>query len=117
MGSSQNDFRDFADAVKSEMGYGLFQAQLGKRRRKAKPLSGFGGAGVVEIVEDHGGDTYRTVYTVRFASAVYVPHAFQKKSKTGIATPRADIKLIERRLHDAKKNLSEENAHDHRHRV
>ena len=59
--------------------------------------------GVVEIVDDHRGDTYRTVYTVHFASAVYVPHAFQKKSKTGIATPRADIKLIERRLHDAEK--------------
>jgi phage-related protein len=62
-----------------------------------------GGAGVVEIVDDHRGDTFRTVYTVRLVSAVYVLHAFQKKSKTGIATPGADIRLIEQRLRDAEK--------------
>ena len=101
IGSSQKDFRGFPDAVKSEMGYGLFQAQLGKRHRNAKTLSGFGGAGVVEIVDDHRGDAYRTVYTVRFASSVYVMHAFQKKSKTGIATSQSDINLVKRRLRDA----------------
>ena len=101
IGSSQKDFRDFPDEVKSEMGYGLFQAQQGGRHRNAKTLSGFGGAGVVEIVSDHRGDTYRAVYTLRFASSVYVLHAFQKKSKKGIATPQADMNLIERRLRDA----------------
>ena len=106
LGSSKKDFRDFPDEVKSEMGYGLFQAQLGGRHRNAKTLSGFGGAGVVEIVDDHRGDTYRTVYTVRFSTSIYVLHAFQKKSKKGIKTPQADINLIERRLREA-----EEHAH------
>ena len=82
------------------MGYGLFLAQIGGRHRRAKTLSGFGGAGVIEIIDDHRGDTFRTVYTVRFASAVYVLHAFQKKSKSGIATPHSDIELVKRRLRD-----------------
>lgn len=85
------------------MGYALFLAQVGERHRNAKTLSGFGGAGVVEVVDDHRGDTFRTVYTVRFASAVYVLHAFQKKSKSGIATPQVDSRMIERRLRDAEK--------------
>ena len=101
VGSSRKDFLEFPDEVKSEMGYGLFQAQHGKRHRKAKTLSSFGGAGVVEIIDDHKGDTFRTVYTVRFAASVYVLHAFQKKSKKGSATPRADIKRIEKRLRHA----------------
>jgi phage-related protein len=83
------------------MGYALFIAQVGGRHRKAKILRGTGDAGVVEIVDDHRGDTYRTVYTVRFAGSVYVLHAYQKKSKSGIATPKHDIGLIERRLRDA----------------
>ena len=83
------------------MGFGLFEAQMGKRHRKAKTLNGFGGAGVIEMIDDHRGDTFRTVYTVKFASAVYVLHAFQKKSKSGIATPQSDIQLIKRRLRDA----------------
>ena len=70
--SSRKNFSDFPDGVKSEMGYGLYQAQLGKRHRNAKTLSGFGGAGVVEIIDDHKGDTFRTVYTVRFASSQHV---------------------------------------------
>ena len=101
IGSSRKDFRGFPDEVKSEIGYGQFQAQLGGRRRGAKTLAGFGGAGVVEIAEDHRSGTYRVIYTVRFASTVYVLHAFQKKSKKGIATPQSDINLIKRRLHDA----------------
>lgn len=101
IGSSYKDFCAFPGEVKSEMGYGLFLAQLGGRHRKAKTMSGFGGAGVVEIVDDHRGDTFRTVFTVRFARRVYVLHAFQKKSKSGIATPQADIKLIKSRLKDA----------------
>jgi phage-related protein len=77
--------------------------------RKAKTFKGTGDAGVVEIVGDHRGDTFRAVYTVRFRSAVYVLHVFQKKSKTGIATPLADIRLIERRLREAER-LHEETA-------
>jgi phage-related protein len=103
VGASRKDFSAFPDDVKSEMGYGLFQAQQGFRHRKAKPLTGFGGAGVVEIVSDHRGDAFRTVYTVRFASSVYVLHAFQKKSKTGIATPQSDINLVRQRLREAEK--------------
>src|SRR5476651_1497741 len=79
-------------------GYALYVAQLGGKHRDAKPLKGFGGAGVVEIVADHQGDTFRAVYTVRFAAAVYVLHVFQKKAKKGRATPRFEMKLIEQRL-------------------
>lgn len=101
LGSTRKDFMAFPDDVKSEMGYALFQAQAGGRHRKAKPLRAAGDAALVEIVEDHRGDTYRTVYTVRFSTAVYVLHAFQKKSKSGISTPRPDLKLIEQRLREA----------------
>ena len=83
------------------MGYALFLAECGGRHRNAKTFKGTGDAGVVEIIEDHRGDTFRTVYTVRFTSWVYVLHAFQKKSKTGIATPKAEIRLIEQRLREA----------------
>lgn len=103
LGSSRRDFMAFPEDVRSEMGYALFQAQAGGRHRKAKTFRGSGDAGVVEVVDDHRGDTYRTVYTVRFATAVYVLHAFQKKSKSGIATPRSDLNLIEQRLRDAAK--------------
>ena len=90
------------------MGYGLYQAQMGGRHRKAKTFKGTGDAGVVEIIDDHRGDTFRTVYTLRFASAVYVLHAFQKKSKKGIETPKGDINLIEQRLQDAQRLHDEE---------
>jgi phage-related protein len=80
------------------MGYALYQAQLGLKALSAKPLRGFGGAGILEIVEDHHTDTYRAVYTVRFSELVYVLHAFQKKSKKGSATPKSDMDLIKRRL-------------------
>ena len=101
--SSLRDFRAFPGEVKSEMGYALFVAQCGGRHRKVKTLKGYGGGAVVEIVEDHDGETFRTIYTVRFASAVYVLHAFQKKSKKGIATPQADLRLIDQRLRDAER--------------
>jgi phage-related protein len=101
--SSLRDFRAFPEPVKSEMGYALFLAQRGGRHRKVKTLKGHGGGGVVEIVEDHDGDTFRTVYTLRFASAVYVLHAVQKKSKAGIATPQAELRLIDQRLRDAER--------------
>ena len=103
IGSSRKDFRGFPEQVRSEMGYALFVAQNGGRHRKAKTFKGTGDAGVVEVMDDHRGDTFRTIYTVRFASAVYVLHAFQKKSKKGIATPGTDIQLIEQRLRDAER--------------
>jgi phage-related protein len=83
------------------MGYALFLAQQGDKHRDAKPLKGFGGAGVLEIVSNQRGDTFRAMYTVRFDDAVYVLHAFQKKSISGVATSKADIELIARRLREA----------------
>jgi len=82
------------------MGYALYVAQRGGKHRDAKALKGFGGAGVVEIIEDYRGDTFRAVYTLRFDNAVYVLHAFQKKSKTGRETPRRDLALIKQRLRE-----------------
>lgn len=84
--------------VQDIFGYALHLAQVGGKHGQAKPLKGFGGAGVLEVVEDHQGDAYRAVYTVRYAQAVYVVHCFQKKSTSGIATPKPDMELIERRL-------------------
>jgi phage-related protein len=98
IGSSRRDLKSFPPEVKDVMGYALFQAQLGLKAPSAKPLRGFGGAGVLEILEDHQGDTYRAVYTVKFSDVVYVLHAFQKKSKRGIATPKGDIDLVKERL-------------------
>ena len=86
IGSSYKDFREFPDAVQDHMGYALHLAQVGDKHEDAKPLKGFGGAGVLEVVSDHVGDTFRAVYTVKFAQVIYVLHAFQKKSKTGSKT-------------------------------
>ena len=93
-----DDLKAFPGSVRQIMGFAIFQAQRGGKHVDAKPLEGFKGSGVLEVAEDFDGDTYRTVYTVRFAGAVYVLHAFQKKSKKGIATPRHDIDLIAARL-------------------
>ena len=98
IGSSYRDFREFPDPVQDSMGYALYQAQIGLKHGSAKPLKGFGGAGVLEIVADHVGDTFRAVYTVKFVTAIYVLHAFQKKSKSGIKTTTEDMELIQRRL-------------------
>ena len=98
VGSSQKDLRSFPEAVRLEIGYALFAAQRGETDPAAKPLKGFGGAAVMEIVAPHDGDTWRAVYTIRFKDAVYVLHAFQKKSKSGIATPRSELDLIRQRL-------------------
>ena len=89
------------------MGHALDIAQQGKKHQDAKPLVGFGGAGVLEIVEDYAGDTYRAVYTVRFIGAVYALHAFQKKSKKGIETPKQEIELIRSRLKKAEEHYAE----------
>lgn len=107
IGSSRKDFGEFPDPVKDRMGYALYVAQQGGKHADAKPLRGYGGAGVVEIVRDHRGDTFRTVYTVRLAGVVYVLHAFQKKSKTGRETPKAEIDLIDRRLREAERIAKE----------
>jgi phage-related protein len=101
VGASHRDFCRFPNAVQARMGYALYVAQQGDKHRDAKPLRGFGGAGVLEIVSDHEGDTFRCIYTVRIAGAVYVLHAFQKKSKTGRETPKTEVDLIKRRLRDA----------------
>jgi phage-related protein len=101
MGSSRRDLTAFPDATRQDVGYALYLAQRGRRAPSAKVLKGFGGGGVVEIVEDHDGDTYRCVYTVRLERAVYVLHAFKKKSKHGIATPKHDLDLIRSRLREA----------------
>lgn len=95
--SSKKDYLSFPSEVQDEMGYALGLAQLGGRHPNAKPWKGEG-LGILEIVEDHRGDTYRAVYAVRFADVVYVLHAFQKKSKQGIKTPQTDVKLIAERL-------------------
>jgi phage-related protein len=96
--SAKADFMTFPGSVQDVMGYALYLAQCGSKHAHAKPLRGFGGAGVLEATEQHDGDAYRAVYTVRFAEGVYVLHAFEKKPKSGIATPKADIDLIKARL-------------------
>ncbi len=98
IGSSRDDLRAFPEAVRLRVGGALWEAQLGRKAAWAKPLKGFGGAGVLEVVDDHDGDTYRAVYTVRLAGMVYVLHAFRKKSKSGVGTPRREIALVEQRL-------------------
>ena len=98
--SSQKDYRKFPPKVQDNFGFELFLAQTGQHPPSAKLLKGLG-SGVVELVDDFDGNTYRAVYTVRFASAVYVLHAFKKKSKQGIKTPQGDIELIKQRLKDA----------------
>ena len=99
--SSYKVFRVFPDPVQDAMGYALYQSQIGKKHPNARPLKGFVGAGVLEIVTDHVGDTFRAVYTVKFARAIYVLHAFQKKSKSGIKTPTEELDLIKQRLKSA----------------
>ena len=98
VGSSYKDFVSFPEAIQQETGHALYLAQIGRIHSSAKPLKGFGGAGIVELVEDDQHGTYRAVYTVKFESAIYVLHAFQKKSKKGIKTPREEIELVRRRL-------------------
>jgi phage-related protein len=95
------DLRGFPREVRRDLGQALFEAPTGGRHPAAKPLSGFGGAGVLEIVADYDGNAYRGVYTVKFGSVIYVLHAFQKKSKRGIRMPKRDRDLIETRLQSA----------------
>ena len=96
-GSSKKDFKEFPVPVQKDMGVALFVVQFGQIPDSSKPWKGLG-SGVYELVEDHRGDTFRAVYTVRVGNAVHVLHAFQKKSKSGIATPQPDVDLVEKRL-------------------
>jgi phage-related protein len=96
--SSKKDLRALPRSVQDVFGYALHLAQTGRKHDQAKPLKGFGSAGVLEVVEDFRSDTYRAVYTVKFGDAVYVLHCFQKKSSHGIGTPKPDIDLIRERL-------------------
>jgi len=104
IGSSREDLRGFPDEVKQDIGYALFEAQKGHKSESAKPFKGFGGAGVLEIIERFDGDTYRAVYTVKFREVIYVLHCFQKKSRSGIKTPQQEVELIQRRLKAAEED-------------
>lgn len=98
VGTVRERILEFPPAVRDEIYYALEQALEGGKANNVKPLVGFKGASVLEIVESFDGNAYRAVYTVRFKNAIYVLHAFMKKSKSGIATPRNEIAMIERRL-------------------
>ena len=100
LGDSLRELKTFPAGVQDEMGYAIYLAQCGQKHVIAKPLKGLESS-VLEVVSDHRGDTFRSVYTVRFADRVFVLHAFQKKSKSGIVTPKADIELIKQRLKQA----------------
>jgi len=96
--SSKEDLKRFPDLAQKHIGFALKMAQMGEKHLDAKPMRGFGGASVIEVVEDYDRNTYRAVYTVRFAEVICVLHCFQKKSRHGIATVRRDIDLIKERL-------------------
>jgi len=107
VGSSKEDLSGFPEDVRRRVGGALWEAQIGRKAPYAKPLKGFVGAGVLAIVDDFDGDTFRAVYTVRFANLVYVLHAFQKKSKRGVATPKAELDRIDRRLRRAREDYEQ----------
>ena len=101
IGSSYRDLMEMPDAVRRSFGYALYDAQCGNTPVIAKVLRGFGSAGVLELIENDPGGTYRAVYAARFAGAIYVLHCFQKKSTHGIATSQRDLALIAKRLREA----------------
>jgi phage-related protein len=107
IGSIRRDLRAMPQQVRRDIGQALYAAQQGTTDPAAKPLKGFGGARVMEIVERYRTDAYRAVYTVHFENAVYVLHVFQKKSKSGIATPKHEIELIRRRFAEAERHYRE----------
>jgi phage-related protein len=107
IGSCLKDLREFPEDVKDAIGVALDVAQQGEKHDAAKPLQGFGGAGVLEVIDDFDGDTYRAVYTVKFKGVVYALHAFQKKSKKGISTPKDEIDLVKKRLKAAEEHYKE----------
>jgi phage-related protein len=101
LGTSLKNLREFPPPVQDHVGYALYVAQSGSKHEDAKVLRGFGGAGVLEVIKDYRGDTFRAVYTLKYSGRVYVLHAFQKKSKSGRQTPGPDIELIKQRLREA----------------
>ena len=105
IGSAKRDLDSMPEDVKDLFGHAIDLAQAGGKHQDAKALSGFGSAGVLEVVEDFHSDTYRAVYTVKFAGWVYVLHCFQKKSKSGIKTPKEDMDMINARLKAAKQDF------------
>ena len=105
--SSLKDLKKFPKGVKQTVGQALFDAQTGGKHADAKPLKGFHGAGVLEVIADDDGSAYRAVYTVKFAGTVYVLHAFQKKSKSGRKTPAEEIEKLKARLKEAEKHHAE----------
>lgn len=107
VGSSRKDLRKFPARVRSTFGQALFDAQMGGKHPDAKPLKGFGGASVLEVIENEQGSTYRAVYTVKLAGIVYVLHAFQKKAKKGIQTPAEELEKVRARLKDAEEDYAE----------
>jgi phage-related protein len=107
VGSSRRDLKGFPTEVRQTFGFALWQAQTGGRHVDAKALRGFGGAGVLEVVADHDGSTYQAVYTVKFGGVVYVLHAFQKKAKKGVKTPKKELDLIRKRLKTAEEHYAE----------
>jgi phage-related protein len=108
LGNTKTVLRGFPAEVKDRVGYALYEAQRGEKAANTKPLKGFHGASVLEVVENYDGSTYRAVYTIRFSNAVYVLHTFQKKSKKGIATPKQDIELVKPRLKLAEEDSRKE---------
>jgi len=113
--SSYKDLMRFPPDVRKFVGYALGYAQQGTRHAAAKSLKGFGGAGVLEVIEDDAGGTYRAVYTVKFEEAVFVLHCFQKKSKRGIETPKEDMDIIRDRLKVAEEKVKELRDEKERH--
>ena len=107
VGSSKKDLMSMPEDAQDTFGFALYLAQTGKKHPSAKPLKGFGSAGVLEVVEILDGDAFRTVYTVRFPEAIYVLHCFQKKSKQGIATPKHETDLVNERLKAAADHAKE----------
>ena len=110
VGSTLEDLKAFPEEVKLSMGYALHQAQTGGKHPDAKPLKGFGGAGVLEVVDDFDGNTYRSVYTVKLAGFVYALHAFQKKSRKGVKTSQSDVEKVKSRLKVAEEDHAQRMA-------
>ena len=109
LGSTLDELRACPEPIRQSLGYALELAQKGEKHESAKPLKGFKGAGVLEIVANFDGDTWRAVYTVKIRDAIYVLHVFQKKSKSGIATPKRELHLIESRLRQAFEYTKDQN--------
>lgn len=110
IGSSYDNWIRFPDDVQDVIGYSLYLAQAGRKAANTCPMKGYRGAKVLEIRDDFNGNTFRAVYTLEFRNVIYVLHAFQKKSKHGISTPRGDIELVQKRLMQAKKHYEENPA-------